>query len=679
MGIFMKPKQLLTLVSLFGVVLFSCKKTTSAASALCSCPSSTPSVTSPTTSSSPSASSASASVSASVSASETKASALTLTLAKTELKTGNNFLTTAVPSLDYVVGGIHFDPQEDQNYLSWVIKDSHETLASPDTALTAGTYSVTAVYNGVSSNTLTFTVSDWDHVDTAKGISHPVTDFGAMTLDKMSTIATFLGSFPSIGTPKMLVVPVDFSDNIGTEQDREAIQKAYTGTDGETGWKSVHDYYYESSYHKLNISVTPWFRYGRTTENQDGKSSADLEKATGTNSKIAAFNQTWDILKDLTTWLVAQNYNLADYDYDKDGYVDGIEMVYKYSGTNKENGGNALWWSYTYVYGQNQQLGTATAPVIFQYCWFLFSSIENGYYSPNIDAHTVIHETGHLLGLRDYYDQNESSFVDGGAAMMDFSIGDHDAYSKMALNWITPDVLDGTSSHFTYTLKPFEENGTCLLVRNTSTDPWNENPFDEYLLLQYYTPTGLNQSDSQGYARLTNPFFGHGGTYASAGLQVFHVDSRMFTDDGTFQDEEILTANYHYTDSYRTVTTDTSVTPNEFHDIVLLANSNTTGMSYNVDSASITGELVRGSKNRQIKMIPSYSKNVTDEFQDFQGILGMQANLFEPKEGQDYFSFAHQRAYFKNSRAFNDQSVLGYSFKVTAMDTAGITLEFFAD
>jgi M6 family metalloprotease-like protein len=690
MGIFMKNKQLLTLVSLLGVVLFSCKKTTSATSAFCSCPSTTPSVTSTSVSTSPvsdssgtpsASASASASASTSTSTSEAKASDLVLTLTKSALKTGNNFLDSAKPGLDYLLGETHFIPMEDPSHLSWLIEDSHETMVSADTALTAGTYTVTALYNGIRSNTLTFTVSDWDSVDTTKGVSHPVTDFGSMTLEKTHSLSGFSHVFPSSGTPKMLIVPVDFSDDVGTTAEWDNITKLYSGTDGETGWKSVHDYYYEPSYHKLDISVsiTPWFRYGRTTENQDGKKASDLEAATDTTT--SGFDPTWDIVKNLKDWLVAQNYSLTDYDYDKDGYVDGIEMIYKYSGKNVVDGGSSLWWNYTYVYYPNENAGTVASPAVYPYCWFLYSSVQSGYYTPDIDAHTVVHETGHLMGLDDYYDTSSACAPCGYVDMMDANVGDHDAYSKMAFNWITPDVLDGTGSHFTYTLKPFEEDGSCLLVRNTSTDAWNQNPFDEYLLLQYYTPTGLNAKDTDGYGDWKKyPFYGRGGTYASAGLKVFHIDSRMFTGEGTQDDDgNILTKTFEYTDTYRSGGMDTSVSPHTFEYGCYLSASNTPTKSYNIDRAMMSGVLKQDSPYRLIQMITPYSENLTARRDDFFGMMGAQANLFEPKVGQDYFSFSHQEAYFPNQTLFNDYSALGYSFKVTGMDTAGLTLEFFAD
>ena len=42
---------------------------------------------------------------------------------------------------------------------------------------------------------------------------------------------------------------------------RQNIQKAFFGTESETGWESLKSYYSESSYGKLNIdgTVTNWY------------------------------------------------------------------------------------------------------------------------------------------------------------------------------------------------------------------------------------------------------------------------------------------------------------------------------------------------------------------------------------------------------------------------------------
>ena len=60
-----------------------------------------------------------------------------------------------------------------------------------------------------------------------------------------------------------------------------------------------------------------------------------------------------------------------------------------------------------------------------------------------INCEAVIHETGHALGLNDYYDYKDGG-VKGGVgsfAMMDANQGDHDPYSKAILGWTHSTVV----------------------------------------------------------------------------------------------------------------------------------------------------------------------------------------------------------------------------------------------
>ena len=68
-------------------------------------------------------------------------------------------------------------------------------------------------------------------------------------------------AFPSIGTPKMLVIPVNLDNSKKTDQTLNDIKIAFAGTAEQTGWESVKSYYYKSSYQKLNIDFvfTDWF------------------------------------------------------------------------------------------------------------------------------------------------------------------------------------------------------------------------------------------------------------------------------------------------------------------------------------------------------------------------------------------------------------------------------------
>ena len=54
--------------------------------------------------------------------------------------------------------------------------------------------------------------------------------------------------------------------------------------------------------------------------------------------------------------------------------------------------------------------------------------------------YTAIHETGHQLGLTDYYANSYTSGTNA-AVMMDRNEGDEDCFSKMLLGWISPQVV----------------------------------------------------------------------------------------------------------------------------------------------------------------------------------------------------------------------------------------------
>ena len=146
----------------------------------------------------------------------------------------------------------------------------------------------------------------------------------------------------------------------------------------------------------------------------------------------------------------------------------------------------------------------------------------------NGDAHTIIHETGHLLGLDDYYsyDVNGIDNFDspcGTLTMMDANIGDLDSYSKYLLGWIDPIVIteDFISSNNTIRLDKSSENQAILIpiYKNNQID-FNYTPFDEYLILEYYTPSELNEKDSlTPYDNLR--------MYTEDGVILYHINSRI--------------------------------------------------------------------------------------------------------------------------------------------------------
>ena len=112
---------------------------------------------------------------------------------------------------------------------------------------------------------------------------------------------------------------------------------------------------------------------------------------------------------------------------------------------------------------------------------------------------------------------------------MDLNILDHDSFTKYALGWTIPKVISKDTDikdELTIELKPFESSGESLLIANN----FNGSSFDEYLIIEFYTPTGLNELDSKvEYERRVKGF-------TTSGIKIYHADQRLIKRDYTSQD-----------------------------------------------------------------------------------------------------------------------------------------------
>lgn len=161
------------------------------------------------------------------------------------------------------------------------------------------------------------------------------------------------------------------------------------------------------------------------------------------------------------------NSSTKKFDSDGNGWIDGIVAVY--SGHNFTEMSEAYdtsmyYWAYTYwtigAYSDaNWTKPNKNCPTPNLYVWMSYDFFYEAVKSPKVDAHTLIHETGHMYGLDDYY--SSSSCMAGGHAMMDANVVDHDVYSKMMLGWVKPHVVTGPE---TITFAPSQETGDCILI-----------------------------------------------------------------------------------------------------------------------------------------------------------------------------------------------------------------------
>jgi len=316
---------------------------------------------------------------------------------------------------------------------------------------------------------------------------------------------------PSVGAQALLVIPVTvrgYEEN-ATPETKNDLEKTFNGLPGETGWESVQSFYAASSYGKLALSalVTDWYDCGFTA------------------SEISAMASSANPLQGIRTILFGaaswfkETYpdDIASFDKDKDGFLDAVWLVYSAPDFTSEptlTDETQTFWALSS--GTDAQSNLAS-PSANNFSWASFDFMYRGYGKAKLDAHTFIHETGHLLGLDDYYDYDRKCVPMGGVDMMDRNIIDHCAYSKFALGWSSPFYADHPG---TLTLRPGVESGDCVLF--PTGNGWNGSAFDEYILMELYSPTGLNEADSLTPCQAVYPT-----SYTKLGLRIYHVDSRL--------------------------------------------------------------------------------------------------------------------------------------------------------
>jgi len=221
--------------------------------------------------------------------------------------------------------------------------------------------------------------------------------------------------------------------------------------------------------------------------------------------------------------LTTSGKTVADYDGNSDGKIDHVILYYGANyhcfrngytvssawcrRTKQSNFSNYSWISVMDMYGRaglnagSNQLSEADLA---------------GRYG--LDCRTTIHEFGHALGLYDVYDTNKLATVPTSFTMQSNDNGGHDPYNMMALGWAKPYVFDSSdttlANEINVTINDFQASGDVILL----TSNWNATKqiFDEYILLELYTPTGLNAYDAikTGYADCV-------------GIRVWHVNATI--------------------------------------------------------------------------------------------------------------------------------------------------------
>lgn len=329
-----------------------------------------------------------------------------------------------------------------------------------------------------------------------------------------------MSGLPSTGKFNVLVIPVEISGSAFPSDYQANLNLVFNGTSSQTGWESVHSYYYKSSYGKLDLTfdIAPKFTTANAKSyyqgySDEGDQHAIVEALVGLNPQI----------------------DFSQYDSNNDGLIDSVIFIYsvKYSSTDP-------WWAWVYAakYGVADDLPLLDGKRFEYYFWASYDFINDpltGLSGLVVNAETFVHELGHLMGMPDLYPYNDDLAYGpvGGFDMMDNNAGDHGPFNKLVFGWLEP--LLATQGSYQVTLDAYSTDtdglNNTLLIPYNANDLNDGNAFDEYLLIMFYTPNGL--------------YTGHVGqphVLNNAGIVIYHVDARL-KNTTTFWGEYFLRNN----------------------------------------------------------------------------------------------------------------------------------------
>jgi M6 family metalloprotease-like protein len=318
---------------------------------------------------------------------------------------------------------------------------------------------------------------------------------GGVNLFNISRIFPYNTGLPSSGSPKVVALLIEFPDHPHTVSASTFTSQLFgSGSSSEYPYESVKNFYSRSSYGKLNIqgNVLGWYM-------------AQNERSYyGDGGSILSFAGVKELIKEALDNLSA-THDFSQYDNDGDGMIDYLLVFW----TGPDTGWSSLWWAWNNMNGSifsgDSYKVDGKSIGVFSWIW----EKKTGYPT----ALTAIHETGHALGIPDYYDYDDTAGPKGGVGgldIMDGNRGDHNCFSKWLLDWLNPAIVGLGDGVHRYTLHNSAAYGECVAIMPAMT----ASPFREFFMVQNRSRLG---NDSNIY---------------TDGLLIWHVDG--ITSGGNF-------------------------------------------------------------------------------------------------------------------------------------------------
>lgn len=430
---------------------------------------------------------------------------------------------------------------------------------------------------------------------------------------------------PNKGTVKMLVIPVWFNDSDVFFKESQKYQIVedivYTvkGNRPDSEFKSLKQYYEAQSHGAITMDITVSDFYSSTTSYQNY-----------TDNIQSKLTNTHKLGTDAINWYFNTHANekFDDYDLDSDGFLDGVIIYYGanyYGATNDLNRSTAF--EITNNYNNSYNFNTLSfcsigdlyglskkKPTTQLTSNDLSETFAKGF---KTSGKTVIHEVGHMFGNNDLYEDQfatERYSPAGGFSMQDDNFGSLDPYHLNRIGWSKPQVYASSDYNLgdkiTLNISDFQSSGQNIIL----TNKWNSanSLYDEYLLLELFTPTGLNKYDSEvSYLNTID-----------SGIRLWHVNALL----EDIHDPENKTSEIVQGNQYR------------------LANSNHS-VEYEYDIL----HMIRNNPNEPYDSTSKLSKGGT---------------LFETGDSFDMETFKSQ---FVNGSKLDSGEKLGWAFKVESI------------
>ena len=230
--------------------------------------------------------------------------------------------------------------------------------------------------------------------------------------------STWKSGMATVGAGRVLALRVSFPDYSFADDDTlEALDALINGGGASAfPYESLHAYYQRASYGALDIS-------GTAVDYQ-----AKHERSYYQHDINLLFVEALDALD--------ETLDLSQFDGNGDGYIDCVYLHF----AGPDAGWGSTWWSQEWTVPQQ------APPEVYERSWdgkrLWNACLLADNCAADMAASTLIHETGHVLGLPDLYSYRRSTIGLSGRSgcltfdLMDNNAGDTNAFFKWMLGWV---------------------------------------------------------------------------------------------------------------------------------------------------------------------------------------------------------------------------------------------------